>query len=114
VTAGPAPGQRTDVHVAFLRGVSVGANKLAMNDLVERNPFLRAGADPTLPRAMSPRSTRFAQRPMNSSCTTGTFTYVCPMAWPAVTNAYLDRILRTVGTTRNWRTMTRLCEAAES
>jgi uncharacterized protein (DUF1697 family) len=29
-----------------------------------------------------------------------------------LTNAYFDRVLRTIGTTRNWRTIARLCEAA--
>ncbi len=29
-----------------------------------------------------------------------------------LTNAYFDRVLRTVGTLRNWRTIARLCEAA--
>jgi uncharacterized protein (DUF1697 family) len=29
-----------------------------------------------------------------------------------LTNAYFEKALRTIGTARNWRTMTRLCEAA--
>ena len=28
-----------------------------------------------------------------------------------LTNAYFDKALRTVGTSRNWRTIARLCEA---
>ena len=30
-----------------------------------------------------------------------------------LTNAYFDKALRTIGTARNWRTMTKLCDASE-
>ena len=93
--------------------------------IVAGNPFLRAGVDPAVLHVMC-----LAARPSDEHIATldpqrsppdefilrGKDVYLrLPngVARSKLTNAYFDKTLRTVGTARNWRTMTRLLEAAE-
>jgi uncharacterized protein (DUF1697 family) len=91
--------------------------------LVESNPFLRAGVDPALlhvmclaarpgkehvaaldPHRSPPDEFILRDREIYLRLPNG-------VARSKLTNAYFDKTLRTIGTSRNWRTMMRLCEA---
>ena len=93
--------------------------------IVAGNPFLRAGVDPAVLHVMclanSPSREQVAalapdRSPPDAFVVRGKDIYLhLPngVARSKLTNAYFDKTLRTVGTARNWRTMTRLLEAAE-
>ncbi|WP_158815119.1 DUF1697 domain-containing protein [Methylocapsa sp. S129] len=94
--------------------------------IVNGNPFLRAGADPAMlhvmclaarpsadlitaldPHRSSPDEFIVRDREVYLRLPNG-------VARSKLTNAYFDKMLQTIGTSRNWRTMLRLCEATES
>lgn len=97
----------------------------ALRDIVANNPFLFSGVDPTSlhvlclsslpnsddvaaldPRRSPPDEFILRDREIFLRLPNG-------VARSKLTNAYFDRTLRTTATLRNWRTMTRLCEAAQ-
>jgi uncharacterized protein (DUF1697 family) len=94
--------------------------------IIEGNPFIRAGIDPAVLHLMClaarPSEEHVAaldpqRSPPDEFILRGRDVYLrLPngVARSKLTNAYFDKMLRTVGTARNWRTMTRLCEAAEN
>jgi uncharacterized protein (DUF1697 family) len=96
----------------------------ALREIVGVNPFVRAGADPATLHLMcladKPRPEDVAaldpqRSPPDAFVLQDREIYLnLPngVARSKLTNAYFDRALRTVGTARNWRTVTRLCEAA--
>jgi uncharacterized protein (DUF1697 family) len=96
----------------------------ALREIVEANPFLRAGADPATlhlmclssrprpddvaaldPLRSPPDAFALREREIYLNLPNG-------VARSKLTNAYFDKALQTIGTSRNWRTVTRLCEAA--
>jgi uncharacterized protein (DUF1697 family) len=96
-----------------------------MRAILAGNPFLRAGVDPALLHVMClaarPGKEQIAaldpnRSPPDEFAVRDKDIYLhLPngVARSKLTNAYFDRALRTIGTARNWRTMTKLCEAAE-
>lgn len=99
-------------------------SRAALREIVENNPFLRSGADPARlhvmclssrpnpddvaaldPQRSPPDEFILRDREIYLRLPNG-------VARSKLTNAYFDRALRTIGTVRNWRTMTRLSEAA--
>ena len=96
-----------------------------MRAILEGNPFLAAGADPAALHVMclanSPSREQVAalspdRSPPDAFVVRGKDIYLhLPngVARSKLTNAYFDKALRTIGTARNWRTITRLCEATE-
>lgn len=89
-----------------------------------RNPFLAAGADPDAlhvmflaarPNAAQGRALDPARSPGDEFALVGRELYLrLPggMARTRLTNAYFDKALTTVSTTRNWRTVLKLIELA--
>ncbi len=96
----------------------------ALRGIVESNPFLRAGVDPARLHVMCLTSRPSAddvaaldpqRSPPDEFILRDREIYLrLPngVARSKLTNAYFEKALRTIGTARNWRTMTRLCEAA--
>ena len=96
----------------------------ALRGIVESNPFLRAGVDPARLHVMCLSSRPSAddvaaldpqRSPPDEFILRDREIYLrLPngVARSKLTNAYFEKALRTIGTARNWRTMTRLCEAA--
>ena len=97
-----------------------------MRAILEGNPFLAAGVDPAVLHVMClanrPSKDEIAaldpdRSPPDEFVVRDKDIYLhLPngVARSKLTNAYFDKALRTIGTARNWRTMTKLCEAAES
>jgi uncharacterized protein (DUF1697 family) len=97
-----------------------------MRAIVEGNPFLRAGVDPTVLHVMCladwPGADLVAtldpdRSPPDEFVVRDKEIFLrLPngVARSKLTNAYFDKVLRTIGTARNWRTMTRLCETANN
>jgi uncharacterized protein (DUF1697 family) len=96
-----------------------------MRAILEGNPFLAAGVDPALlhvmclasrpgkdeiaaldPHRSPPDEFVVRERDIYLHLPNG-------VARSKLTNAYFDKALRTIGTARNWRTMTKLCDASE-
>ncbi len=92
----------------------------SLGEIVDRNPFLRAGVDPGAlhlmclssrpsqddvaaldPHRSPPDEFILHDREIYLRLPNG-------VARSKLTNAYFDKALRTIGTLRNWRTMTRL------
>jgi uncharacterized protein (DUF1697 family) len=96
-----------------------------MRAILASNPFLRAGVDPALLHVMCLASRPSREQigaldpnrsPPDEFVVRGKDIYLhLPngVARSKLTNVYFDRTLRTIGTARNWRTMTKLCVAAE-
>jgi uncharacterized protein (DUF1697 family) len=124
IVGGLAPVVATRILQRFgIAAPVIVRNRAEMRAIVDGNPFLRAGVDPALLHVMC-----LAERP-SESCVAGLDPHRSPpdefvlrdrdiylrlpngVARSKLTNAYFDKALRTVGTARNWRTMTRLCEA---
>jgi uncharacterized protein (DUF1697 family) len=96
----------------------------ALGEIVAANPFLRAGADPATLHLMClsgrPRpddvATLDPQRSPHDAFVLRDreiyFSLPNGVARSKFTNTYFDKALRTIGTARNWRTVTRLYEAA--
>jgi uncharacterized protein (DUF1697 family) len=97
-----------------------------MRAILENNPFLGSGVDPAqlhvmclaalpdgdLVAALDPQ-----RSPPDEFLARDKEIYLrLPngAARSKLTNAYFDKALRTTSTARNWRTMTRLCEAASA
>jgi uncharacterized protein (DUF1697 family) len=97
-----------------------------MQAILENNPFLRSGVDPAQLHVMClaapPEGELVAaldplRSPPDEFLVRNKDIYLrLPngVARSKLTNAYYDKALRTIGTTRNWRTMTRLCAAARA
>jgi uncharacterized protein (DUF1697 family) len=97
-----------------------------MRAILAGNSFLRAGVDPGLLHVMclADRPTKAQIAALDSSRSPPDEFVVREkdiylhlpngVARSKLTNAYFDKALRTIGTARNWRTMTKLCEATES
>ena len=97
-----------------------------MRAILVGNPFLAAGVDPALLHVMClatrPSKAEIAALDQNRSPPDEFVVHDKDIylhlpngvARSKLTNAYFDKALRTIGTARNWRTMTKLCEAAES
>jgi uncharacterized protein (DUF1697 family) len=93
--------------------------------IIEGNPFLPAGADPAALHVMCltnrPSREQIAALDADRSSpdefvVVGKDIYLrLPngVARSKLTNAYFDKALHTIGTARNWRTMTKLCQALE-
>jgi uncharacterized protein (DUF1697 family) len=94
-----------------------------MRAILAGNPFLAAGVDPALLHVMCladrPGKDQIAaldpqRSPPDEFALRGKDIYLhLPngVARSKLTNAYFDKALRTIGTARNWRTITKLCEA---
>ncbi len=107
-----------------LRTPVILRSRADLRAIVGGNPFVRAGADEALLHVMC-----LAERPAERDSAaldphrsapdefivSGKNIYLrLPngVARSKLTNAYCDQALRTIGTSRNWRTIARLCEAA--
>jgi uncharacterized protein (DUF1697 family) len=95
-----------------------------LRGIADGNPFIRAGVDEASLHVMC-LATRPAERdiaaldaqrsPPDAFIVSGKTIYLrLPngVGRSKLTNAYFDKALRTTSTSRNWRTIARLCEAA--
>ena len=108
-----------------LRTPVILRSRADLRAIVDGNPFVRAGVDEALLHVMC-LAARPAERdsaaldPHRSApdefIIDGKNIYLrLPngVARSKLTNAYFDKALRTIGTSRNWRTIAKLCEATD-
>jgi uncharacterized protein (DUF1697 family) len=98
-------------------------SRAELREIIDGNPFVRAGVDEAVLHVMclAARPTErdiAALDPHRSTpdefIVAGKTIYLrLPngVGRSKLTNAYFDKALRTIGTSRNWRTIARLCEA---